>query len=219
MLRAALAFLAWSPPVSACDLALLLALDISGSVDPRDFALQRDGLALALADPTIAEGLAMHRAQVAVMQWTGSGRQRITLPWRQIETPADAEALAVEVAADPRLWSGFSTAVGEALDLAADAFPEVPDCRRRVIDISGDGRSNEGRAPAAMRPRLLDMGITVNALVIRGVEPFLLEWFVSEVLTGPGAFASEARGYTDYPRAIRAKLEREAVRQLAAAPP
>ena len=219
MLRAALALLAFARPASGCELALLLALDISGSVDPQDFALQRDGLALALADPVIADALAEHDAEVAVLQWSGLGRQRVTIPWRRIETPADAVALSAAVSADKRAWSDFSTAVGEALDLAADAFELVPQCRRRVIDISGDGRSNEGRPPAAIWPRLAALDITVNALVIRGVEPFLFDWYVSDVLTGPGAFALEAAGYRDYPRAIRAKLERETVLQLASQAP
>lgn len=218
-MRALLALCLWPAPARACELALLFALDVSGSVDSHEYALQRDGLAAALADPVIAEALAGHRAQVSVMQWTGSNRQAVTVPWRSIETAEDAIAVAAEVAADPRLWVEYSTAVGEALDLAAGAFEGGPDCRRRVIDISGDGRSNEGKSPLAVRPRLVEMGITVNALVIHSAEPFLVEWFEREVLTGPGAFAMEAEGYRDYPRAIRAKLEREAVRQLAADAP
>ena len=218
-MRTLLTLCFWTDPARACELALLFALDVSGSVDPAEYRLQRDGLAAALSEPAIADALAGHGAHVSVLQWSGQGRQGVTVPWRSIESPADALAVAAEVAADARLWRNFSTAVGEALEAAADAFESGPDCTRRVIDISGDGRSNEGPAPRALRPRLLAEGITVNALVIRSAEPFLVEWFVGEVLTGPGAFAMEAGGYSDYPRAILAKLEREVVRPLAAAAP
>ena len=102
----------------------------------------------------------------------------------------------------------FSTGVGEALAFSAAQFGPVGDCGRRVIDVSGDGRSNEGRAPKGIGAALAEAGFTVNGLAITGSEPFLEQYFRDNVIAGPGAFVLAARGYSDYPEAIRRKLHR-----------
>lgn len=199
----------------ACDLALFLAVDISGSVDPAEYRIQRDGLALALRDDVVSEALVRAQARVAVMQWTGTSRQEITIPWTAIETFADVEALADRVASDPRVWRNFSTAIGEALVVAREAMEEVPHCRRKVIDISGDGPSNEGLQPVTEHPELRAAGITVNALVIEEAEEGLTAYFWENVITGEGAFVVTANRFEDYPERIRQKLIRETARQVA----
>lgn len=202
-------------PVSACDLALVLAVDVSGSVSPGEYRVQMDGLALALQDPVIAEALVAAQAAVALVQWTGASRQHVTVPWRRVDSPAALDALAAEIRAAERQWWQFSTAIGEALRVSAALFEEVPDCTRRVIDVSGDGMSNEGFEPRGMRPALRAAGITVNALVIEGGgTDGLTAYFRSEVIAGPNAFAVTANGYDDYPDRIRLKLTREVVKQL-----
>jgi Ca-activated chloride channel family protein len=201
-------------PVAACDLALLLAVDVSGSVDEDDWRIQRDGLAAALRDGLVAEALVRAEAQVALMQWTGTGRQRVTMPWTRIADFAAADALAERVAREARIWRNFSTAVGEALEVGLSEMAQVRACRRKVIDVSGDGRSNEGVPPAEIRSRLAAAGITVNALVIEGDEPDLTAWYWENVITGEGAFVVTANGFEEYPERIRQKLIRETVRQI-----
>ncbi len=207
--------LGWSGAATACDVALVLAVDVSGSVDHEEYRIQRDGLVAALRDPTVTEALVRARAQVTVLQWTGSSRQRVTVPWTQITSFEEARAFADRVAADPRAWRNFSTAIGEALAEAMALFDAVPNCQRRVIDVSGDGSSNEGIAPRDVHPELRANSVTVNGLVIEGAEEDLTGYFWENVITGPGAFVVTANGFQDYPARIRQKLLREITKQLA----
>ncbi|MEM1387248.1 MAG: DUF1194 domain-containing protein [Pseudomonadota bacterium] len=198
----------------ACDLALILAVDVSGSVDPAEYHLQMKGLADAVRDPVISEALVTAQASVLLLQWTGSGRQQVTVPWRQM-TDADAVMeLATTLEHAPRSWRNFSTAIGEALEVALAQFADAPDCLRRVVDVSGDGYSNEGIAPDMLRPALRAAGVTVNALAIEASDPMLTMYFRNNVITGPGAFVVTALDYRDYPDKIRLKLLRETAAQL-----
>lgn len=201
----------------ACEVALVLAVDVSGSVDAEEYDIQMQGLALALRDGAVAEALVSARAQVALVQWTGSSRQQVTLPWREITSFADSRTLADEIAAVPRAWRHFSTAIGEALRVSAALFEQAPDCARHVIDLSGDGYSNEGPNPADIKPLLAARGIIVNALAIEGAEDDLTGYFFESVIHGPGAFVATANGYAEYPDRIRQKLLRELVEQTAQA--
>ena len=189
------AFLA--SPAVGCDLALVLAVDVSGSVSPNEYRIQMDGLAAALRDPLIGDALVAAQARVALVQWTGESRQDVTIGWREMLDVAAIEALAVEIEIAPRPWWQYSTAIGEALRVSAKMFDQVPDCGRRVIDVSGDGRSNEGMGPRGMRPVLRAGGITVNALVIEAVGRDLTTYFEDHVIFGPGAFAVTANGFDD----------------------
>ncbi|SNS80859.1 DUF1194 domain-containing protein [Antarctobacter heliothermus] len=201
----------------ACEVALILAVDVSGSVDTQEYETQMQGLALALGDSAVAEALIRGRAQVALVQWTGSSRQQVTLPWREVRSFADTRALADEIANAPRAWRHFSTAIGEALRVSASLFDSVPHCRRRVIDLSGDGMSNEGLPPAALRTDIGDRGIIVNALAIEGAQAGdLTAYFFENVIVGPGAFVATANNYAEYPDRIRQKLLRELTKQTAA---
>jgi Ca-activated chloride channel family protein len=203
----------------ACEIALVLAVDVSGSVDAKEYDLQMRGLALALRDGAVSEALVSSRAQVALVQWTGSSRQQVALPWREIRSFADTEALAVAVTEAPRAWRHFSTAIGEALRASAKLFDQVPQCARHVIDLSGDGYSNEGPNPASIKPALVAQGITVNALAIEGAVDDLTAYFFENVIVGHGAFVATAKGYPDYPDRIRQKLLRELVEQTAVTKP
>jgi Ca-activated chloride channel family protein len=193
----------------ACELALVLAVDISGSVDPREYRIQMDGLAEALRDDLIAEALVQAEARISLMHWTGSTRQQVVVPWVVIEDHAGVEALAREIELAPREWRNFSTAIGEALIVAAESFAQVTECERLVIDLSGDGYSNEGVIPRETRGFLEAVGITVNALAIEESEAGLSAYFRAEVIHGPGAFVLTAQSFLDYPRQIKRKLLRE----------
>ena len=200
---------------AACDLALVLAVDVSGSVDPQEFRIQMDGLAAAFRDGIVAEALVDQQAMVTLVQWTGSSRQRQTLPWTPLHNFADVDAFATAVEQDQRIWRNYSTAIGEALDVAQARFRDVPECMRYVIDVSGDGRSNEGSEPRLQHPKLRRDRITVNALAIETDDSDLTAYFFENLITGEGAFVETAWGFEDYPAAILRKLQRETTRAAA----
>jgi Ca-activated chloride channel family protein len=211
---AALALSLWTVSAKACDLALVLAVDVSGSVDTEEYRIQMDGLAAALRDGTVIDALVDAQAMLTLIQWTGSSRQRQTVPWMQMATAQDVAAFAAKVAADKRIWRNYSTAIGEAILVAEHAFDQVGPCRRKVIDVSGDGISNEGIAPAARRAALSKKGIVVNALAIETDEDDLTGWFYENLIWGEGAFVMTADGFEDYPEQIRRKLQRETTRKI-----
>lgn len=198
----------------ACSIALILAVDVSGSVDRAEYHTQMQGLADGLRDSAVSEALVAGEAAVMILHWTGSSRQMVAVPWTRIESFEALEDFAVRAEAAPRIWRNFSTAIGEALLFAGAQFAEVADCERKVIDISGDGSSNEGIPPADVRARLHEKGVVVNALVIEGAEPGMTEYFWENVILGEGAFVITANTYAEYPARMRRKLLREVAKQI-----
>lgn len=208
------AFALWPVAAPACELALVLAVDVSGSVDAEEYRIQMDGLAAGLRDGLVIDALVSQRAKVTVVQWSGSTRQRQTVPWQQIADAADVSALAQAITDDARVWRNFSTAVGEAIGLSLDLLEQVPDCRRKVIYVSGDGMSNEGPPPAEYRAALGAAEVTLNALAIETDDADLTAWFFEHLIHGEGAFVITANGFEDYPAQIRRKLQREVTKQV-----
>lgn len=200
--------LAAAVPARACGTALLLSMDVSNSVDAGEYRIQMDGLAAALRDPIVIEGLTVTGGAVAVLQWSGSGMQEMSMPWRRVSTPAEVLALAAEVERLPRAYIGANTALGEALSYAITAFAPVRDCARLVLDVSGDGADNAGTAPGHARRQAIQSGVTVNALAIEGLGAAITRYYQTQVIT-PDGFVETARGFTDYARAIRDKMRRE----------
>ncbi|MDZ4134301.1 MAG: DUF1194 domain-containing protein [Paracoccaceae bacterium] len=204
------AVLVLTPAASACDTALVLAIDISGSIDPGEYAIQTQGLALALEDPAVAEALLAGQVALAVVQWSGTGRQSLVQPWQRMQTTADITGFAATARAQPRAFDASDTAVGEAISFAITQFDAVPDCRRRVIDISGDGPENAGFTVGRARQDAQIKGIEINAIAIEDmgqstpITAFYRRWAITR-----GGFVMTARGLIDYPRAIREKLLRE----------
>jgi Ca-activated chloride channel family protein len=216
-MRFVLALLMFLPrSVFACDLALVLAVDVSGSVDADEYRVQMDGLALALQDGIVADALVDAEARVSLIQWSGSSRQEQTVPWTSITSHSDVAILADRIAQDPRQWQNFSTAIGEALALSIRSFEEVAVCRRKVIDVSGDGTSNEGPEPSSHHAAARAQGIVVNALAIETDDTDLTAYFFENLIMGEGAFVITANGFEDYPEQIRRKLQRETTKQLSA---
>jgi Ca-activated chloride channel family protein len=204
-------------PATACGLALVLAVDVSGSVDQQEYRIQMDGLAAALRDGIVVDALTDQQAQVSLIQWSGSSRQEQLVPWTKLATDEDVHRLADAIEAAPRRWRNYSTAIGEALALAVKAFETLEKterCERRVIDVSGDGISNEGPAPQEMRQVLRRAGIKVNALAIEEEGGDLTAYFYEHLIEGEGAFVITAQGFQDYPAQIRRKLQRETTKQL-----
>ena len=202
-------------PVAACELALVLAVDVSGSVDRNEYRLQMGGLAEALRDGIVSEALVRTKARIMLIQWTGSSRQQVTIPWTRIDGFDTVQNLADRIETDPRIWQNYSTAIGEALLFSLAQFDQVPDCTRHLIDLSGDGISNEGAEPADLRQRFQATRVVLNALAIEESEPDLTAYFYENVIQGEGAFVVTATGFADYPAKIRRKLLREVTRQTA----
>jgi Ca-activated chloride channel family protein len=170
--------------------------------------LQVDGLALALDDPAIVETLLRGQVALAVVQWSGAGAQRLSVPWQRMLSPAAVSRFRTAVAAMPRAFTASDTAVGEGLAFAAAQFAAVPDCRRRIIDISGDGAENAGQTVVQTRRPVVAAGIEVNALAIESLGLAITRFYRGWVIS-PGGFVVTARGHIDYARAIRLKLLRE----------
>lgn len=218
VLAAAIAL--WLAPVAkACELALVLAIDISGSVDTQEYRIQMDGLAAALNDPTVQDALIDSKAQIAVLHWTGTSRQVLIANWRQMLDRSDVVEIGVIVADAPREHRHFSTAIGDALIVSADLLGQIGMvCERKVIDVSGDGPSNEGADVSVVRDSLVRGGVQINGLAIETTEDGLSEYYRNHVIGGPGAFVLTARTFEDYPRAIRRKLLREITKPVVEAP-
>ncbi len=203
---------AMSFSASACDIALALTVDVSGSISPDEYALQMEGLADALGDPTVADAIVANQAALMVVQWSGSGRQVVSIPWREITDLETLAGFAVDVRETKRKWRHFSTAIGDALEFTTLQFADAPVCARKVIDVSGDGLSNEGFAVEAARDQTVAAGITINGLAIENNVTGLNHYYRENVVGGPGAFVLVAESYSDYPRAIRRKLLNEVVK-------
>lgn len=199
-------------PALACGLELILATDVSGSIDQQEYRLQADGLATAFRDRRLIDAIGEIEGGMIVthFHWSGASRQGQVTPWRHLTDPASVEAYSAELSGATRLWRNFSTAIGEALRYARTINATAPlACTRRVVDISGDGISNEGGLPRPAADLLAAEGYIVNALVIRGAEPDPVDHYRDEVISGPGAFVEVATDFEDYPAAILRKLLRE----------
>jgi len=203
-------------PVAACGVALALTVDVSGSVDEYEYDLQMGGLADALRDGLVADALISEKAAVMVVHWSGQSRQSVVVPWTRVESVADVDRLALLVDDVPRAWRNFSTGIGEALAFTANQFGAVADCERRVIDVSGDGTSNEGAPPPEdIKEALAAAGFVINGLAIEGQTAQLTEYYREKVIAGPNSFVLPAYGFLDYPEKIRKKLIREVTKQIA----
>ena len=209
--------LASAPTVAAAtsadvDLALVLALDSSSSVNFDEFYLQTHGLSVAFASPRVATAVAdgpLGVIAVAVLEWADADRQAVQFEWRNLRAE-DLPGFAAELADMPRLVGYGGTAIGAALAGAGalvESCPCVP--LRRVIDVSGDGRTSTGPPSAPVRDLLTSRGITINGLAIVNEEPDLEAHYRAEVIGGPGAFVLRAADYEDFERAIEEKLVRE----------
>ncbi len=196
-----------------CALALILALDISSSVNAGEYAIQKDGLAAALRHPAVREALLSEpgSVQILVFEWSGWQQQDLIADWTRIGSEADIDALAGRVAGHKRFYSDFPTAIGRALLYGEAQFGRLlAPCARQVIDVSGDGVNNEDLSARTLRSMDRLRRVTVNGLVIAGAFPDPVAHYRDEVIGGEGAFMMIARnGFDDYPGLLQAKLLRE----------
>ncbi|MBN8630081.1 MAG: DUF1194 domain-containing protein [Rhodobacterales bacterium] len=212
MLRLVLVGLCLGQPAAAdCRLALALAVDVSRSIDAADYVIQTDGLAGALSDPEVRAAIFGPEGQVAlaIYYWSGRGYQDLVQPWVILDSPEALDAAIWEVRRTPRPAAPMATALGDALSYGLDLMSDAPDCERRVIDVAGDGRNNDGITVARTYEREDFTGITVNGLAVGEHEADIVEYYHDELIRGPDAFVEVAPRQTDYPDAIRRKLLRE----------
>ncbi|MCG3267664.1 DUF1194 domain-containing protein [Yoonia sp. I 8.24] len=195
-------------PLAACDVALVLAIDVSNSIDSAEYRLQIDGMADALRDPEIVEALVTGDVAIAVMQWSGADEQQLSIPWTQIRTTFDASLLADRARSIERAYTLSGTAPAEAIYSALDLFASAPACTRQVIDISGDGTPNAGSNVNFARVAATRQDVTINAIAIEFLGLTITRFYNSRVIT-PEGFVMTARTHRQYPEAIRAKILRE----------
>ena len=206
---------------SVCRQALALGLDVSGSVDSREYRQQLEGLSAALMHPEVQQALFSMPGTyvtVAIYEWSGPQDQTVLADWTPIETPIALQAMAQTLISKTRAPSEQSTALGDAILYGASVLSQAGDCWTYTLDISGDGKSNVGPAPEDVRARIDD--ITINALVI-GADPLdhgdnrqaqiseLSAYFNAKVIHGPLSFVQVALGFDDYEAAMIKKLKRE----------
>ena len=195
------------------EVALVLAVDSSASVNYAEFSLQMRGIADAFRDAAVIatiEGSGPNGIAVCLLQWSGAKDMAVVAGWTHVRNAEEAERFAVYVETAGRVPSPAGTAIGLALRAARWALAEAPfDAVRRIIDLSGDGRANFGVLPDNERDAAVAEGITVNGLAILNEEPELDQYYDAHVIGGPGSFVMVASDYQDFARAIRLKLLRE----------
>lgn len=205
----------WAAPAQACRLALLLAVDVSSSVDAKEDVLQRGGLAAALISPDVQAAFLASPDPVALAayEWSGRYNQELLLDWMLIRNAEDLLRAAETIGRSKRSHNDFPTAMGYALGYGANLFRKAPPCLFQTLDMAGDGATNEGFGPAQAYAEFDFDRVTVNGLVVNAAdyeaEVDLIPYYRENVLHGPGAFLEVAQGFEDYERAMKRKLERE----------
>ncbi len=206
------------------DLELVLAIDASSSVSPGEFDLQMRGLAEAFRHPAVHGAI---RAvgdlgiAVAMVQWSDNRKQTVAIDWAHVTDGASAEAFADQIDNTPRYLIGGGTAIGGAVNysvrqLRINGF----EGRRKVIDVSGDGRTNQGANPQRARDDAVAADITVNGLAILNEDGLVDRHYLANVIGGTGSFVMLADDYVDFANAMLEKLIKEiAGAPVAALPP
>jgi len=209
-LSLALAGVLTASSAHACSLALVMAMDVSASVDAHEHRLQLDGVAGALTDPEVVNAIeSVGGIWLYSFEWSGRHKQKAQIDWTFVKDATSAQAAAADLTSTARSETEFPTALGYALGHASLMLNAAPErCERRVIDVAGDGVNNEGFGPQSAYRAFDFSGITVNALVIGEVEG-TTDFYAREVLHGPAAFMEVTRNFNDYKTAMKRKLLRE----------
>jgi hypothetical protein len=202
------------------DVALVLAVDISNSMDPDEQALQREGYIEAFRSPIVHQVIRsgmLGRIAVSYVEWAASFNQQVVVPWTEMEGAEDAVSFAEQLARAP-LRRAPRTSISGAIDFSARLLQERPgDATRRVIDISGDGANNQGRRVTDARDDAVAKGFTINGLPLllkrRTASAFdvenLDEHYRDCVIGGPGSFMIVVQDRSQFAEAIRTKIIRE----------
>jgi hypothetical protein len=232
-LLALLALLSALPPARAAepvDLLLVLAADVSRSVNQPKFQLQREGYAAAIADKRVLEAITSGRHQriaVCYVEWSGASSQKLVIDWSLIDGPDAARKFGDQMLELPRSFAE-RTSISGGIDFAMEVLARAPfQSTRRTIDVSGDGTNNSGRDVTLARDEALAAGVTINGLAILSDRPLawnpehtnppggLPNYFRKNVVGGPGAFVIVAEDFNSFGQAIIKKL----IAEIAETPP
>ena len=203
------------------DLLLVLAADVSRSVDSQKFQLQREGYAAALANPRVLDAIQSgRRGRIGVLflEWSGFGNQKVVIDWMLIDGPKAAQAFGDRLLESPRSFAD-RTSISGGIDAAVAQLARAPfEAQRRTIDVSGDGTNNAGRDVGQARDEALALGISINGLVILSETPLpwnpehtnppggLTKYYRDNVIGGPGSFVLEAKDFSSFGEAIVKKM-------------
>ncbi len=202
---------------AAVDLALILAVDVSMSIDEGEAGVQRIGYIHALRDERVAEAIRsgpIGRIAITYMEWSSIYHQRVVVPWRVVSDLQSARAFAAELD-EAALKSGSTTSISGGIDFAVKLFEDSGyEATRRVIDISGDGYSDYGRPPVEARDDAMAKEITINGLAImnkradwkQASPEDLDQYYRDNVIGGPGSFYIAVRSLNDFSQSVLQKL-------------
>ena len=203
------------------DLLLVLAADVSRSVDSQKFQLQREGYAAALSDPRVVDAVQSgRRGRIGVLflEWSGFGNQKVVIDWTIVDGAKAAQAFGDRLLESPRSFAD-RTSISGGIDAAVAQLARAPfEAQRRTIDVSGDGTNNAGRDVGLARDEALALGISINGLVILSDTPLpwnpehtnppggLTKYYRDNVIGGPGSFVLEAKDFNSFGEAIVKKM-------------
>lgn len=192
---------------------MVLAIDGSASVSFDEFGLIAGGIGAALRDPAVVAGLTGGPAGASIvcaLLWSDATQQDVLVEWTRVSDAGSAEAFARAVEDVPRTVRAGATAIGAALLVALRLLAEAPVATaRQVVDVAGDGRSNDGIAPGPVRDRMVAAGIVINGLCVLHEEADLVASYEAEVIGGEGSFAIACADYGEFAEAMARKMARE----------
>jgi hypothetical protein len=194
------------------DVELVLAVDTSGSIDSEEYQIQHEGYAEAFASDAIVEAIQSgptQRIAVTFVEWSGLGHQEQVIGWTLIENRESARAFAEQIKQAPRKFSDW-TSLSDAIDFSSRLYDNNDyQGLRLVLDISGDGVNNNGRAVTDARDEAVAKGIVINGLPILNEDATLDSYFQDNVIGGPGAFKIPVKDFDSFKQALMSKLVRE----------
>jgi hypothetical protein len=208
-----LAFPATLSAQQKVDLELVLAIDVSSSVDDDEYFLQVYGLAQAFRHPDVVSAIKSSTTGgivVSLVQWSDSNKQVLAVDWTPITDAYSALAFSETLLRTPRLVAGGQTSISGAIEFSRRLIDmNGYEGWRQTIDVSGDGRANSGPPPTGARDLAVEAGITINGLAVLNEEPFVDRYFEHSVIGGEYSFMIEAVDYDDFSAAMTEKLVRE----------
>ena len=203
------------------DLLLVLAADVSRSIDADKYKLQQEGYAAALSDKRVLDAIRAgrnHRIAVLFLEWSGIGNQKVVIDWTPIDGPKAAQEFGDRLLESPRSFAD-RTSISGGIDFAVAQIARAPfSSERHTIDVSGDGTNNAGRDVTQARDEALALGITINGLVILSERPLpwnpehtnppggLTNYYRDNVTGGPGSFVIETKDFNSFGQAIVRKM-------------
>jgi hypothetical protein len=209
------------PAAEQVDLLLVLAADVSRSIDSAKFQLQREGYAAAISDPRVLDAVRSGRngrIGLAFVEWSGVGAQRVLIDWTTIGDTESAKGFGDRLLEAPRSFAD-RTSISGAIEFAMGQFARAPyESARRTVDISGDGTNNAGGDVTLARDAAVAQGVTINGLVILSETPLawnpdhtnppsgLENYYRNNVIGGPGAFVMAAENFNSFGQAIIKKM-------------